>query len=167
MGLIQKLLLAVVGLTVSAMLGMGVIAFSISQGAIEKNTHQQLNGTLELVSDLVEEHNQYLLSIVEITARNRSLKKTLDLGINRGIAQALNDTAKSYDHINYLLVVDYEGYVFSSSTTNSRNEKFFGEDLLLENIEDYPAFKQVLRDHSHISAPATDPFLSEAQNASQ
>ncbi|USD42041.1 response regulator [Vibrio sp. SCSIO 43135] len=167
MGLIQKLLLAVVGLTVSAMLGMGVIAFSISQGAIEKNTHQQLNGTLELVSDLVEEHNQYLLSIVEITARNRSLKKTLDLGINRGIAQALNDTAKSYDHINYLLVVDYEGYVFSSSTTNSRNEKFFGEDLLLEKIEDYPAFKQVLRDHSHISAPATDPFLSEAQNASQ
>ncbi|MGF1694754.1 response regulator [Vibrio lamellibrachiae] len=163
MNLIQKLTIIVVGLTLCVMLGMGFTAFSISQNAMEKNTFNQLNGTLELVTNVIEKNNKNLQSIVEITARNRNIKKALDLGINRGVAQTLNDTAKSYSNINYLLVVDYDGYVFSSSTSTSAKEKFFGEDLLLENVEQHEVFQSLLKDRSYISLPGPDPFLGSLQ----
>ncbi|WP_295899381.1 response regulator [uncultured Vibrio sp.] len=159
MSLIQKLNIIVVGLTLCVMLGMGFTAFSISQSAIEKNTYQQLNGTLELVTHIIEKQNKSLASMVEITARNRTIQNALEIGMNKGVSQALNDTARSYENINYLLVIDYDGNLFSSSTTDSANNEFDSKTVLLEHIEQSNVFNHLLTDRSTISSPAPDPYL--------
>lgn len=109
MGLLKKLTLIVSLLTCSILLVAGVVAISMSYSAVKHLAYQELNGTLELLSNTIEENEHTLTSITEITSRNRMIGRILDRGVNRGIAPILNDVAVEYPYINYLLVVDYDG----------------------------------------------------------
>ncbi|MGF1742114.1 response regulator [Vibrio profundum] len=169
MTLLKKVTLMMSGLTVIILLFTGIIALTMSHSAIEKSAYQQLNGTLELLSNIVEENNEKQLSIAEITSRNRTLERILSSGVNRGIAARLNDIAVEYPNLNYILVVDYDGNIFSTSTINSKSQKFFGESFLLDNLENNPTFRPLLSDHVITSRPSRDPMLanSPAETISQ
>ncbi|MGF1756259.1 HAMP domain-containing protein, partial [Vibrio makurazakiensis] len=162
MKLLPKLLILVSLLTIITMSIIGYGIYAIAKKSIDIIVDQQLNGTLELVESIIEENNEKLVSIANITSKNRLLSKALDRGINLGVSQTLNDTASSYTNINYLLVVDYDGTVFSTSTTTSSGAKFSGELLLSSNLNDHPLFSQQLQDKVFVSEPNIDPFKSDS-----
>ncbi|CAH0539385.1 response regulator [Vibrio marisflavi] len=160
MSLLKKLTLIISILTCSILLVASTVAVMMSHGAIKKSAYQQLNGTLELLSNTIEEHVNTLISIADITSRNRMIGRILDGGINRGIAPALNDIAAEYSYINYLLVIDYDGSIFSTSTIRNDGNKFFGEKLLLKDIGNSPIFSPLLRRQAILSKPDFDPYLN-------
>ncbi|WP_139159007.1 cache domain-containing protein [Vibrio sonorensis] len=165
MGLVQKLTLTIVTLTLSIILAISVFAYSITSKALHKNVYQQITGTLELVTGIIDEYNEKMLSISSLKAQNREVKRALDKGINRGIAQSLNDTIRTHSFVNYMFVIDNEGYVFSTSTITHQGEKYNGEKWLYSKIENYPMFNGLFTNVSNISKPNSDPFLSDLKTS--
>ncbi|MFM2590524.1 response regulator [Vibrio sp. TBV020] len=163
MSLTQKLLGIITLLTLCIFLGAGYYISGFSERTIRYNAHQQLNGSLELAEGIIDGYNQKVTSIANLNAQNRTVIKALDLGINRGVAQELNDSIKNSAFVNYIFIVDYEGYVFSTSTVNYQKEKFNGEQWLYEKLDTHPNFHPLFTRSTIISTPGQDPFLSGAQ----
>lgn len=161
MKIVPKLLVLISTATTLIMSAIGYGAYNIAQKSIERTVDQQLEGTLELVESVIEEYNEKLISIADITAKNRNTRKALDKGINRGVSQGLNEIANTYANINYILVLDYDGKIFSTSTTSSSGKNFSGETLLMEDLEHWPLFANTLRDRAYLSEPHPDPFLAQ------
>ncbi|MGD8108920.1 PAS domain S-box protein [Vibrio sp. TRT 17S01] len=160
MGLAKKLTALIVGITSFIILITAIIMYKIAEQAFERSVNQQLSGTLELVSGIIEENNTATLSIAELNAQNRNIKKAIDTGINRGIAQSLNDVVKTHDFINYIIIVDYDGTVFAASTITSNNQRFNSEPWLLTNVEKFDVFSSLMTDRALLSPPSTDPLIS-------
>lgn len=163
MTLTKKILLSIVLLTLCMFLAAGYYIYKYSEHALEYKAYQQLSGSLELAEGIIDGHNQKVTSIASLNAQNRNIIKALDLGINRGIAQELNDSIKNSHFINYIFIIDYEGYVFSTSTVDYQSNKFFGEKWLNYDLETQPQLSQLLTRDTIISTPNQDPFLSTEQ----
>ncbi|MCL9783049.1 response regulator [Vibrio sp. S4M6] len=158
MGLIAKLTLVVAGLTSSIMLIMSLITFTMTHKEIEKSVHQQLNGTLELLSTILKEQNLAMASINETTARNQDLPALVNYHNLNGLTKMLDRVVHEYPAMNYILVVGYNGNVLSRSTIHpqpSRNNKLSE----LRNVESSPKLAALLKDHTVSSMPGQDDWL--------
>lgn len=164
MNLTQKLLGIITLLTLCIFLGAGYYISGFSETTIRYKVHQNLNGSLELAEGIIDSYNQKVTSIASLTSQNRRVIKALDLGINRSVAQELNDSIKNSAFVNYIFIVDYEGYVFSSSTVDYQQDKFNGELWLNEKLDTNKTFRPLFTRNTIISTPGEDPFLSDNQH---
>ncbi|TFH91791.1 response regulator [Vibrio ouci] len=167
MGLTQKILAIVTLLIVCIFLGAGYYIASFSERTIRYNAHQNLNGSLELAEGIIDGYNQKVTSIANLNSQNRRVIKALDLGINRGVAQELNDSIKNSQFVNYIFIVDYDGHVFSTSTINYQKDKFYGEQWLYEKLLTRSMFSPLFIRNTVISTPGIDPFLVDKEAISQ
>ncbi|WP_394127757.1 response regulator [Vibrio hepatarius] len=167
MGLTQKILAIVTLLIVCIFLGAGYYIASFSERTIRYNAHQSLSGSLELAEGIIDGYNQKVTSIANLNSQNRRVIKALDLGINRGVAQELNDSIKNSQFVNYIFIVDYDGHVFSTSTINYQKEKFYGEQWLYEKLLTRTMFSPLFIRNTVISTPGIDPFLIDKEAISQ
>jgi len=124
-----------------------------------QSTH--LDGNLELAKSKIADRQKDNFSILEIAARNRTLRKALDLYDNRGISQIMNDLPHVYPFINYILITEPDGSVFSVSTSNYQKHKVNGERLLLLNVSQHPLFKKSNKHNNFASTVSVDPYLAK------
>ena len=122
-----------------------------------QSTH--LDGNLELAKSKLADRQKDNFAILEIAARNRALRKALDLFDNRGISQIMNDLPHVYEFINYVLITEPDGAVFSASTSNYHQEKVNGERLLLLNVAQHPLFLKAQNKDHFVSKVGVDPYL--------
>ena len=122
-----------------------------------QSTH--LDGNLELAKSKLADRQKDNFAILEIAARNRALRKALDLFDNRGISQIMNDLPHVYEFINYVLITEPDGAVFSASTSNYHKEKVNGERLLLLNVAQHPLFIKAQNKDHFVSKVGLDPYL--------
>lgn len=167
MNLTQKILVITALLIVGIFLGAGYYIAGFSERTIRYNAHQSLSGSLELTEGIIDGYNQKVTSIANLNSQNRRVIKALDLGINRGVAQELNDSIKNSQFVNYIFIIDYDGYVFSTSTVNYQQDKFFGEQWLYENLLERSMFRPLFIRDTVISTPGIDPFLANTEVISQ
>lgn len=167
MSLTKKILGITTLLIVIIFLGAGYYIAGFSETTIRYNAHQNLNGSLELAEGIIDGYNQKVTSIANLDSQNRRVIKALDLGINRGVAQELNDSIKNSQFVNYIFIVDYDGHVFSTSTINYEKDKFYGEQWLHEKLLTHSIFSPLFIRNTVISTPGVDPFLEDKEAISQ
>jgi len=167
MSLTKKILGITTLLIVIIFLGAGYYIAGFSGTTIRYNAHQNLNGSLELAEGIIDGYNQKVTSIANLNSQNRRVIKALDLGINRGVAQELNDSIKNSQFVNYIFIVDYDGHVFSTSTINYEKDKFYGEQWLHEELLTHSIFSPLFIRNTVISTPGVDPFLEDKEAISQ
>ncbi|EEX92852.1 sensory box histidine kinase/response regulator [Vibrio orientalis CIP 102891 = ATCC 33934] len=167
MRLTQKILAIITLLIVIIFLGAGYYIAGFSERTIRYNAHQNLNGSLELTEGIIDGYNQKVTSIANLNSQNRRVIKALGLGVNKGVALELNDSIKNSQFVNYIFIVDYDGHVFSTSTINYQQDKFYGEQWLSEKLLTRTMFAPLFIRNTVISTPGVDPFLEDKQAISQ
>lgn len=170
MKLITKL---IVSASITVILVIGSVGyylqFQVRSFMLEMQA-SHIEGNAELAVTKIDDKQQQILDILKVAARNREIKKALDLYDSRGIGQVLNDLPYIYPFINYVLVTEPDGSVFSSSTRNHRDKKLDGENLLLHNILIHPLFNALTEEDTFYSSYHIDPYLNLigiAKNKSQ
>jgi len=153
----------------------GSIIISLALGAmgyfvIEKtseNLHsqisKQLEGNIKLGISKLQESEAELTNITQVVAHNRNIKKALHLLESRGISQIINDLIGIYPFLNYIIVAEPDGTIFSTSTVDHEGNKIAGEELLLENIKSNNLFSQPSHEAVSISHHGEDNFLKLLQ----
>ena len=119
-----------------------------------------MNSDVAFMVSHIEEQQQKIAEISQIIARNRQVKKALSIFENRGISQELNDLIEVYPFINYILVAELDGTIFSTSTRDGHKNRVNGEELLLENIKLHPLYLQPSHEKLGLSSIGHDPYLS-------
>jgi len=155
MKLIPKVisLCVLVALIVVGNLGYFVY-LSIKADRIE-TIEQGMNSDVAFIVSQLKQDQKKFTEISQIIARNRQVKKALSLFENRGISQELNDLIEVYPFINYILVAELDGTVFSSSTRDGSKLKVNGEELLLKNVKQHPLY--ILPKNNKVSISAIGP----------
>jgi len=153
----------------------GSIIISLALGAmgyfvIEKtseNLHtqisKQLEGNIKLGVSKLQEAEAELTNITQVIAHNRNIKKALHLLESRGVSQIINDLIGIYSFLNYIIITEPDGTIFSSSTVDHAGNKIAGEELLLENINSNNLFTQPSLGAVSISGHGQDNFLKLLQ----
>lgn len=160
MKLITKLI-ASASITVILVIGsVGYnLQFQVRNFMLEMQTNH-IEGNAELAITKIDDKQQQILDILKVAARNRDVKKALDLYDSRGISQILNDLPYIYPFINYVLVTEPDGSIFSTSTRNNKGKKLDGENLLLHNILTHPLFNTLTEEDTFSSSYHSDPYLN-------
>jgi len=153
----------------------GSIIISLALGAmgyfvIEKtseNLHsqisKQLEGNITLGISKLQEAKIELTKITQVVAHNRYIKRALHLLESRGVSQIINDLIGIYPFLNYIIIAEPDGTIFSSSTVGHNGQKIAGEELLLENITSNKLFTPPSQDTVTISDHGQDNFLKLLQ----
>ena len=153
----------------------GSIIISLALGAmgyfvIEKtseNLHsqisKQLEGNIKLGLSKLHETEIALTNITQVIAHNRNIKKALHLLESRGTSQIINDLIGIYPFLNYIIIAEPDGTIFSSSTIDHDGKKIAGEELLLENIKTNKLFTAPSQGVVSISDHGQDNFLKLLQ----
>jgi len=125
-----------------------------------KTIEQGMNSDVALIVSQLDQDQKKFAEISQIIARNRQVKKALSLFENRGISQELNDLIEVYPFINYILVAELDGTVFSSSTRDGNKLKVNGEELLLKNVKQHPLYIIPKNNKVSVSTIGKDHYLS-------
>jgi len=121
---------------------------------------QGMNSDVAFMTSHLEEQQKQIADISQIIARNRQVKKALSLFENRGISQELNDMIEVYPFINYIIVAENDGTIFSTSTRDGKKQKVNGEELLLKYINSHPLYSEPDNKLVGISSIGKDEYLA-------
>jgi len=140
---------------------IGYFVFSYLKYDRMQTIEKGMNSDVAFITSHLDEQQRKISDISQIIARNRQVKKALSLFENRGISQELNDLIEVYPFINYILVTEIDGTVFSTSTRNSNKKRINGEELLLKNIHQHPLYEQADKNFVGISSIGHDEYLPQ------
>jgi len=160
MKLIPKVITICVLVALTVVGCLGYFVFTSLKYDRLQTIEQGMNSDVSFMVSHLSEEQLKMASISQIIARNRQVKKALSLFENRGISQELNDLIEIYPFINYILVAELDGTIFSSSTRDGNKKKINGEDLLLKNIKAHPLYVQPTDKLPGISSIGQDNYLS-------
>ncbi len=138
---------------------LGYFIFSYLKNDRIQTIEKGMNSDVSFMTSRLEEQQRKIIDITQIIARNRQINKALSLFENRGISQELNDLIEIYPFINYILVAELDGTVFSSSTRDGNKRRINGEDLLLKNINHHPLFVEPNNNFVGLSSIGQDEYL--------
>ncbi|QFU20558.1 response regulator [Shewanella eurypsychrophilus] len=160
MTLVSKLL---VSSSMVIILVFGSLGYYLQHQLLNLVSHihsSQLEGNVQLAIDKIATNHQQSISILHVASKNRQIRKALDLFENRGVSQVLNDLPSIYPFINYAIITEPDGTIFSVSTRDPNNNRINGELLLLNNISDNPLYTPLNEGQtSSSSQPQADPYL--------
>jgi len=139
---------------------LGYFVFSYLKNDRLQTIAKGMNSDVSFIVSHLEDGQKKITSITQVIARNRQVKKALSLFENRGVSQELNDLIEVYPFINYILVVELDGTIFSSSTRDGNKKRVNGEELLLKNIHHHPFYVQPEKSQVGISSIGQDEYLS-------
>ncbi len=161
----MKLLPKIISISISISLiiigSLGFFVFSSLKYDRLQTIQKGMNSDVSFITSHLDEQQQKISDISQIIARNRQVNKALSLFENRGISQELNDLIEIYPFINYILVTEIDGTVFSTSTRDSNKKRINGEELLLKNIHQHPLYVQPNNTIVGISSIGQDEYLSK------
>jgi len=140
---------------------LGYFVFSSLKYDRVQTIEKGMNSDVAFITSRLNEQQRKMSDISQIIARNRQVNKALSLFENRGISQELNDQIEIYPFINYILVTELDGTVFSTSTRDSKKKKIDGEELLLKNIHQHPLYVQPIKNVVGISSIGQDEYLPQ------
>lgn len=138
----------------------GYFVFSSLKSEHLQTIEKGMNSDLSFIVSHLEDQQHKITDISQIIARNRQIKRALSVFENRGISQELNDLIEVYPYINYILVAELDGTIFSSSTRNGNKERINGEQLLLKNIKQHSLYVPPNQEHVGLSSIGQDEYLS-------
>ncbi|WP_415885091.1 ATP-binding protein [Neptuniibacter sp. QD37_6] len=121
----------------------------------------QFSGDAKFASHRIKDQANKIDAVTRAISKLRILPRALDTLESRGISQQLNDQIEIYPFINYILVTDQDGYIFSASTRSGSGEKVSGENLLLNQIAEHPLYSSQQNSSVSISSVGQDPFLAQ------
>ncbi|MBV1908789.1 MAG: PAS domain-containing protein, partial [Kangiellaceae bacterium] len=139
--------------------GLGYFVYSSVKSDRLFSIRQSIDSDVSFVVAKLEEKQTQISAISRAISRNRQITKALSLFENRGVSQELNESILIYPYINYILISEIDGTVFTSSTRDGKEKKLQGEELLLRNIKEHPLFTPPLEREVIKSAIAIDPYL--------
>ena len=160
MKIIPKVITICVLVAVIVIGSLGIFVFNAIKLDRLQTIEQGMNSDVAFIVSHLEDDQKKVTDITKIIARNRQIKKALSLFESRGISQELNDLIEIYPFINYILVVELDGAIFSSSTRDGNKKRINGENLLLSNIKKHPLYIQPALDSLGISSIGVDEYLS-------
>jgi len=134
MRLVPKIVAAVSIVILIGMIVLGSLSYIHSKNLILRQATDMQNLEMDFVSQSYTEQLNSIKRTAEIVSKNRSIRRSLDTGVSRGINQRLNEIVKIYPHFTYALVVDNEYEIFAVSTKNSKTDINRKENLLGEKI---------------------------------
>ncbi len=140
---------------------LGYFVFSSLKYDRVQTIEKGMNSDVAFITSRLNEQQRKMSDISQIIARNRQVNKALSLFENRGISQELNDQIEIYPFINYILVTELDGTVFSTSTRDSKKKKIDGEELLLKNIHQHPLYVHPSKNVVGISSIGQDDYLPQ------
>ncbi len=140
---------------------IGFFVFSSLKYDRVETMQKGMNSDVSFITSQLNEQQRKISDISQIIARNRQVNKALSLLENRGVSQELNDLIEIYPFINYILVTELDGSVFSTSTRDSNKKRLNGEELLLKNIHQHPLYLQPNINVVGISSVGQDEYLSK------
>ena len=140
---------------------LGYFVFSSLKYDRVQTIEKGMNSDVAFITSRLNEQQRKMSDISQIIARNRQVNKALSLFENRGISQELNDLIEIYPFINYILVTELDGTVFSTSTRDSKKKKIDGEELLLKNIHQHPLYVHPSKNVVGISSIGQDDYLPQ------
>jgi len=159
MKLIPKVIATCVLIAIMVVGSLGYFVFSSLKYERLQTIERGMSSDVSFIVSHLEDETRKVTDITKIIARNRQINKALSLFENRGISQELNDLIEVYPFINYILVVELDGTIFSSSTRDGNNKKINGEELLLKNIKQHPLYVQPDKDIVKVSSIGQDEYL--------
>lgn len=139
---------------------LGYFVFSSLKNERLKTIERGMNSDVAFIVSHLEEQQQKIANISQTIARNRQIKRALSVFENRGISQELNDLIEIYPFINYILVAELDGTIFSSSTRDGNKNRINGEELLLKNIKHHPLYVQPHQNLVGLSSIGQDNYLA-------
>ncbi|OUR61837.1 hypothetical protein A9Q74_07980 [Colwellia sp. 39_35_sub15_T18] len=160
MKLIPKVITICILVALIVVGSLGYFVFSSLKKERLQTIAKGMNSDVSFMVSNLEDGHKKITDITQIVARNRQVKKALSLFENRGVSQELNDLIEIYPFINYILVVELDGTIFSSSTRDGNKRKINGEELLLKNIKHHPFYMQPEKSLVAISSIGQDEYLS-------
>ncbi|WP_087018477.1 response regulator [Thaumasiovibrio subtropicus] len=162
MKLLTKFVLSSVGAVFLVVGGLGYTLQKMVTDTMMTTQLKQLNGNAAIALVKILDRQEQTLDILRISARNREIQKALQRFDNRGVSQILNDLPNTYGFVNYAIVAEPDGTIFSVSTQDHYNRRVDGEQLLLHSIFEHPAFARPTSPiKPHASAPLVDPYFRE------
>jgi PAS domain S-box-containing protein len=159
MKLIPKVITTCVFIAILVVGSLGYFVFSSLKYERLQTIERGMSGDVSFIVSHLEDNQRKITDITKIIARNRQVKKALSLFENRGVSQELNDLIEVYPFINYILVVELDGTIFSSSTRDGNKKKLNGEDLLLKNIKQHSLYVQPEHSLVKVSSIGQDEYL--------
>jgi len=159
MKLIPKVITTCVFIAIIVVGSLGYFVFSSLKYERLQTIERGMSGDVSFIVSHLEDDQRKITDITKIIARNRQVKKALSLFENRGVSQELNDLIEVYPFINYILVVELDGTIFSSSTRDGNKKKLNGEDLLLKNIKQHSLYVQPEHSLVKVSSIGYDEYL--------
>jgi len=160
MKLIPKVIATCVVIAMFVVGSLGYFVFSSLKYERLQTIERGMSSDVSFIVSHLEDEQRKVTDITKIISRNRQVKKALSLFENRGVSQELNDLIEVYPFINYILIVELDGTIFSSSTRDGNKEKLNGEDLLLKNIKQHSLYLQPKKDIVEVSSIGQDELLS-------
>ncbi len=138
---------------------LGCFVFSSLKYDRVQTIEKGINSDVSFMTSRLEEQQRKIVDISQIAARNRQVKKALSLFENRGVSQELNDLIEIHPFINYILVTELDGTVFSSSTRDGNKKRINGEELLLKNVHHHLLYSQPSNGVVGVSSIGQDEYL--------
>ncbi|MEE8059631.1 MAG: ATP-binding protein [Pseudomonadales bacterium] len=135
-----------------------LVIYSINKD-MSDSLSNRLAGDAHFTARRITEKQVQIAAITEVIAKMRDITRALHLYENRGVSQILNDQIAVYPFINYILVTEPDGSIFSVSTRDSAGNRVFGEQLLLQNILDHPMYQADSNDQVKIGQIGDDPYI--------
>jgi len=160
MKLIPKVIAICVLVALIVISSLGYFVFSYLKYDRVQTTEKGMNSDVSFMAAHLEEQQKKMVNISQIIARNRQVIKALSLFENRGISQELNDMIEIYPFINYIIVTELDGTVFSTSTRDGNKKRINGEELLLKNINSHSLYVPANNKEVGISSIGQDEYLS-------
>ncbi|NQZ24161.1 MAG: response regulator [Colwellia sp.] len=159
MKLIPKVISICVLVALIVISTLGSFVFEYLKYDRMQTIEEGMNSDVSFITSHLEEKQERIADISQIIARNRQVTKALSLFENRGISQELNDMIEIYPFINYILVTELDGTIFSTSTRDGNKQRVNGEELLLKNINSHPFYQEANANVVGISSIGQDEYL--------
>jgi len=148
-------------LTVGVIMGVtGYFVVSNIRTDMSESLSNRLAGDASFAKSRVAQNVKHIASITRVISKIRDIPRALNLYENRGINQLLNDQIEIYPFINFILVIENDGSIFSVSTRDSQGKKNQGEQLLSRTVRDHPMFPAENTELVRQGNVGIDPFLS-------
>ena len=148
-------------LTVGLIMGVtGYFVVSSIGTEMSESLSNRLAGDASFAKSRVAINKRQTASITRVISKIRDIPRALDLYESRGINQLLNDQIEIYPFINFILVIENDGSIFSVSTRDSQGNKNQGEQLLSKAVRDHPMFPVESTELVRQGNVGVDPFLS-------
>ena len=160
MKLIPKVISICVLVALIVISTLGYFVFSYLKYDRVQTTEKGMNSDVSFMAAHLEEQQKKIADISQIIARNRQVIRALSLFENRGISQELNDMIEIYPFINYIIVTELDGTIFSTSTRDGNKKRINGEELLLKNINSHALYAPANNKVVAISSIGQDEYLS-------